>query len=188
MSLTLILIGIGLAMDAFSVSISDGLCIGKVKIKDALKIGLFFGIAQGIMPAIGYFAGILFSDLIKNVDHWIAFVILFIIGARMIKEAVEKINNPQECCFKTLKTNELFVQAIATSIDALAVGVSFAALKINIFFAASVICLITLVLSFAGVFIGKTLGKILREKAEIFGGAVLILIGAKILVEHLFFS
>ncbi len=187
MSLTLILIGIGLAMDAFSVSISDGLCLGKVKIKDALKIGLFFGIAQGIMPTIGYFAGIFFSSLIESIDHWIAFIILFIIGAKMIKEAVEKIKNPQECCFKTIKTKELFFQAIATSIDALAVGVSFAALKINIFFAASVICLITLGLSFAGVFIGKTLGKVLREKAEIFGGVVLILIGFKILVEHLFF-
>ena len=187
MTLTLFLIGIGLAMDAFSVSISNGLCIGKVHIKDALKIGLFFGIAQGIMPAIGYFAGILFSDLIKSIDHWISFVILLIIGGKMIKEAVEKIKNPEECLFKTLKIKELFFQAIATSIDALAVGVSFAALRINIFFAASVICLITLVLSFAGVFIGKKLGKILREKAEIFGGVVLILIGVKILVEHLFF-
>lgn len=180
------LTGISLAMDAFSVSITNGICLGKVKVKDALKIGLFFGIAQGVMPTIGYFAGLLFADLIRNIDHWIAFIILGAIGLNMIIEAIKKIRNPEDECCKIIKNKELFLQAIATSIDALAVGVTFAALDINIFLAASAICLITFVISFFGVYIGKKIGTFLREKAEIFGGAILILIGLKILIEHLF--
>ncbi len=187
MSLMVFLTGVSLSMDAFSVAVTDGLCLGKIRFKDALKIGLFFGIFQGIMPLIGYFSGLLFADLIKNIDHWIAFFILGIIGFNMIREAIEKIKNPEECCFRTFKYKELFFQAIATSIDALAVGITFAALKVNIFSAASVICVITFLISFFGVYLGNTIGKFLREKAEIFGGSVLILIGIKILIEHLFF-
>ncbi len=181
----IILTGISLAMDAFSVSVTDGLCMGKVRFKDALKIGLFFGIAQGIMPTIGYFAGLLLADFIKTIDHWIAFFILGIIGFNMIIEAIKKIKSPEEENCKILGTRELFLQAIATSIDALAVGVTFAALDTNIFLASSVICLITLIISFFGVYIGKKIGMFLREKAEIFGGSILILIGLKILIEHL---
>ena len=187
MFITLIIIGLGLAMDAFSVSISDGLCMDDVKKRDALRVGLFFGIAQGIMPVIGYFTGLVFSEFVEKVDHWIAFVILSIIGIKMILEAVEKIKNPEGCRFKALTFKELFFQAIATSIDAFAVGISFAALDISIYYAAFIIFLITFVLSFFGVIIGKKVGKIFKEKAEIFGGAILVLIGIKILTEHLFF-
>ncbi len=187
MYLTVLFSGLSLAMDAFSVSITNGMCLKKIKFSDALKVGLFFGIAQGIMPLIGYYAGIIFSELIKSVDHWIAFVILSLIGFNMIKEAISAIKNPEECECKNLTVKELFFQAVATSIDALAMGVTFAALGINIINAAVVICVITLVLSFTGVYIGKTVGKFLREKAEIFGGSVLIIIGLKILIEHLFF-
>ncbi len=185
--ITLILTALSLAMDAFSVSISNGLCMKKAKIKDALKTGLFFGIAQGVMPLLGYMGGSIFSEFIESVDHWIAFVILGFIGLKMISEALENIkkNEKENCDVLTLK--KLFFQAVATSIDALAVGVSFAALKINIIFAASVISLITFSLSFIGVFIGKKVGKTFREKAELFGGVILIGIGLKILIEHLFF-
>ncbi len=185
--ITVFLTGISLAMDAFSVSVTDGICIKKAGIKDALKIGAFFGIAQGVMPLIGYFAGIIFADFIRKIDHWIAFVLLFLIGFNMIKEAISKIKNPETECEKDICTRILFFQAIATSIDALAVGVTFAALDINIYFAASVICVITFLISFCGVFIGKRIGNVLCEKAEIFGGTILIIIGIKILVEHLFF-
>lgn len=188
MYITLILTALSLAMDAFSVSISNGLCMKKVTIKEALKIGLFFGVFQGIMPLIGYFGGTLFSSFIESVDHWIAFVILSFIGLKMINEAVEKIKRPESCPTESLTTKTLFLQAIATSIDALAVGVGFAALNMDIFFAASVIMIITFVLSFFGVFIGKKVEGTFKEKAEIFGGLVLIGIGVKILIEHLFFA
>ena len=177
------LTGIGLSMDAFSVAISDGICLGKAKIKDAIKIALFFGFAQGIMPTIGYFAGSLFEDYIKAIDHWLAFFILFVIGINMIREC---FSEEEEQACKILTTKELFIQAIATSIDALAVGISFIAEKnLNIFVAASIICSTTFVFSFVGVFIGKSIGKILRDKAGIVGGIVLMFIGAKILFEHL---
>ena len=183
------LTGISLAMDAFSVSISNGLCINKVRPVDALKVGLFFGIAQGIMPAIGFFIGTYFKNLeyIEKFDHWIAFAILCLIGINMIKEAYEELKNPSENKCKKLTVKELFTQAIATSIDALAIGISFATLgNIDIIFSAVTICVITFALSFLGVYIGKSVGKYLKEKAEILGGAVLIFIGLKILVEHLF--
>lgn len=187
MIFTLLLIGIGLSMDAFSVAVSDGLCIGNVRVRDSFKIAAFFGIAQGVMPLIGYFAGISFSGFVEKIDHWIAFFILFFIGIKMIKEAVEKIKKPEKCSFFTLTLKNLFVQAVATSIDALAVGISFAALDTNIVFASSVICATTFLISFTGVFIGKKVGGIFKEKAEILGGSVLVLIGVKILLEHLFF-
>ena len=177
------LTGIGLSMDAFSVSISNGICLGKAKVKDALKIGLFFGLAQGIMPTIGYFMGTFFEGYIKAVDHWLAFVILLAIGLNMIRESVS--SKEEECC-KQLTLKELFIQAFATSIDALAVGISFIANEnFNIYLAASIIAATTFVFSFCGVFIGKSIGKILKDKAGIVGGAVLIFIGCKILIEHL---
>ncbi len=185
MILTVIMTGLGLAADAFSVSIGDGLCIGKPKFRDALKIGLFFGIAQGIMPMLGYFAGKTFEDYIKAVDHWLAFVLLFGIGLSMIRGALT--SGPEcDCKKKSLSLKELFVQAFATSIDAFAVGISFLAMPdINIYIAAAIICAVTLILSIIGVFIGKSVGKFLKGKAEIVGGVVLIFIGIKILLEHL---
>ena len=185
-----IITGISLAMDAFSVSVSNGLCIKNVRFKDALKVGLFFGIAQGVMPAIGFFVGTYFRNLnfIEYIDHWIAFAILSFIGINMIREACNEIKNPEENECKKLTFKELFTQAVATSIDALAVGISFATLgNINIYFSAVTICVITFILSFFGVYIGKSVGKFLKEKAEIIGGSVLIFIVIKILVEHLFF-
>ena len=177
------LTGIGLSMDAFSVAISDGICLGKAKIRDAFKIALFFGLAQGIMPTIGYFAGTFFESYIKAVDHWLAFLILLAIGLNMIRESISA-KEEQSCKILTIK--ELFIQAFATSIDALAVGISFIANEnFNIFVAASIICATTFVFSFVGVFIGKSIGKFLKDKAGIIGGIVLIFIGAKILVEHL---
>lgn len=177
------LTGIGLSMDAFSVAISNGICLGKAKVKDALKIGLFFGLAQGIMPTIGYFMGTFFEGYIKAVDHWLAFFILFAIGLNMIRESFS--SKEEECC-KQLTLKELFIQAFATSIDALAVGISFIANEnFNIILAASIIAATTFVFSFFGVFIGKSIGKILKDKAGIVGGVVLIFIGCKILIEHL---
>ncbi len=183
--LTIFMTGLGLAADAFSVSISDGLCIGKPKFKDALKIGLFFGIAQGIMPMLGFFAGKTFEGYVKAVDHWLAFVLLFGIGINMIRGALS--SGPEcDCRSKKFGIKELFLQAVATSIDAFAVGISFIAMTdINIYLASSIICAITLVMSIIGVFIGKSAGKILKGKAEIVGGAVLIIIGIKIVIEHL---
>ena len=182
---TIFLTGVGLSADAFSVAVSDGLCLGKPKFKDALKIGLFFGIAQGIMPMLGFFAGKSFETYIKAVDHWLAFVLLLGIGLNMIRESLSE-DDECDCKSKTLGFKELFLQAVATSIDAFAVGISFIAMEnINIYFASTIICLITLFLSMIGVFIGKSVGKILRGKAEIIGGVVLIFIGVKIIVEHM---
>lgn len=185
---TIIVIGLGLSMDAFSVSVTDGLCGRNVGAKKAALIAFFFGLAQAVMPLIGYFAGSLFSQYISTVDHWIAFVLLGIIGLKMILEAVDHIKSPEQCKQTELSLKTLFFQAIATSIDALAVGISLAALKVNVFLSVLMIGLITFVCSFAGVFIGKKMGGALKEKAEIFGGIILIVIGLKILIEHLFFS
>nr|QGT51220.1 putative manganese efflux pump MntP [uncultured Firmicutes bacterium] len=186
MDITLLLIALGLAMDAFSVSVTNGLCGKNIGIKQALLIGVFFGGAQAIMPTVGYYAGNIFAGYIESVDHWIAFFLLGIIGLKMILEARDKMKAPQKCDEKSLTVKMLFFQAIATSIDALAVGISFAALKINIAAAAAEIGLVTFLLSVIGVFIGKKAGGLFKEKAEIIGGVILILIGIKILAEHLF--
>ena len=179
------LTGIGLSMDAFSVSITNGICLGKAKIKDAFLIALFFGVFQGIMPAIGYFMGTYFESYIKAVDHWLAMVILLAIGLNMIRESLSE-KEEQQCKCKNLSIKELFFQAVATSIDALAVGISFIATEgLNIYAACSIIAATTFVFSFCGVFIGKSIGKFLKDKAGIIGGCVLIFIGLKILFEHL---
>lgn len=186
MNLALIFItGLGLSMDAFSVSVSNGLCMSRIQFAKAFMIAFAFGLAQAIMPAIGYFAGTLFSGYIEKIDHWVAFVLLAVIGIKMICEAVEEIKNPTNEC-KTISFKLIFVQAIATSIDALAVGVSFAALKTNIWLASSIIGLTTFVLCLPAVYIGKKVGGLFKEKAEILGGVILVGIGIKILLEHLF--
>lgn len=180
------LTGIGLSMDAFSVAITNGICLGKAKIKDALLIGLFFGVFQGIMPAIGYFMGTFFESYIKAVDHWLAFVILLAIGMNMIRDSLSENDQQQQCKCKVLSIKELLFQAVATSIDALAVGISFIATEgLNIYAACSIIAATTFVFSFCGVFIGKSIGRFLKDKAGIIGGIVLIFIGLKILFEHL---
>lgn len=182
--LSLIFLAIGLAMDAFAVSIAMGLKVSvKDKWKTALKAGLFFGIAQGIMPLIGWILGNGFSKYIESIDHWIAFILLSIIGGKMIHEAIKHDEDEEEVVDTGMK--RMFILAIATSIDALAVGVSFAFLNVNIVSAVLIIGLITLVTSAIGVIIGKIFGDLFSGKAEILGGIILILIGLKILVEHL---
>lgn len=175
-------IGVALAMDAFAVSICKGLSMKKINWKKAIIIGLYFGAFQALMPVIGYFLGTTLSGFVEKIDHWIAFVLLSIIGGNMIKEStddeVEKRNDKVD--FKTM-----IVLAIATSIDAMAVGVTFAFLKTNLVLAISIIGIITFIISVLGVIIGNKFGDKFQNKAELIGGIVLILIGLKILLEHL---
>lgn len=181
----IIIISIGLAMDAFAVSVCEGVNEKKTKKRNAVKIALFFGGFQALMPMIGYYFGHLFYNALSKFDHWIAFGLLNFIGIKMLFEAFE-----EEKCEKEGKcsniSNLLFL-AIATSIDALAVGFTFSFLKnINIFFTISIIGIITFLLSFIGVIIGNKFGKILNTKAQILGACILILIGIKFLFEDLF--
>lgn len=178
----ILLISIGLAMDAFAVSICKGLSMKKMNWKKAIIIGIYFGAFQGLMPVLGYLLGTNFEALVTSVDHWIAFVLLLIIGGDMIKEAFSKE-------IKTYNDNidvkEMIILAIATSIDALAVGITFAFLKANILVAFSSIGIITFILSIIGVKIGNVFGDKYEAKAKTFGGCILILLGTKILLEHL---
>lgn len=182
--LEIALIGVGLAMDAFAVSICKGLSMKKLNLKKAIIIGLYFGIFQALMPTLGYFLGKGFENLVVSIDHWIAFVLLSFIGIGMIKEAFkdeEEIND--DISFKTM-----LILSIATSIDALACGITFAFLRVNIFLAVLLIGIITFTISVLGVYIGNKFGDKLEKKAKLLGGIILIGIGLKILIEHLFFS
>lgn len=180
---TMASIGVGLAMDAFAVSICQGLKMIKVNKKYAVIIALFFGIFQAMMPLIGYVIGVQFESYITSIDHWIAFILLGFIGFNMIKESREK-EEIDECIYR-LDYKELTMMAIATSIDALAVGVAFAFLNVNVLMAVSIIGIITFGLSLIGVLLGHTLGMKFKSNAEMFGGIVLIIIGLKIILEHL---
>lgn len=183
----LILIGIGLSMDAFAVSVTNGLCCKNIRAGGTVATGLCFGIFQGVMPLIGYFLGIGFSKYITAFDHIIALILLGFIGGQMIWESFK--NEEEDNNENILTSKTLLMQGIATSIDALAVGVSFAALKdVNISFAASAICCITFIFSIVGVRIGKRFGMILNNKAQLLGGIILVGIGIKIFVEHTFFG
>lgn len=182
--LEIILVGIGLSMDAAAVSICNGMTMKNVTIKKATIISTLFGFFQGLMPIIGFYIGSLFSSFISNIDHYVAFILLTILGIKMIYEAIESKDEVQ-CKEMTFKV--LLLQSIATSIDALVVGLSFAALGINIYLGSSMIALTTFLICFIAVFLGKKFGKFLQNKAEIFGGIILILIGIKIFIEHLFF-
>lgn len=185
--LELLLISIGLAMDAFAVAICKGLSVKKLDPKHPVIIGLYFGAFQAGMPLLGYFLGKQFSDSISNIDHWVAFILLGIIGLNMIMEARKK--DMEVCCAEitdnVLGFHSMFVLAIATSIDALAVGVTFAFLNVNIIVAISIIGITTFVISLAGVCIGHGFGCKLKSKAELAGGLLLIFMGFKILMEHL---
>ena len=180
--LTLLSLAIALSMDAFSVSICKGLTTKEFSIKTAISCGLWFGFFQALMPVIGYFLGIQFESLITSIDHWIAFGLLFLIGANMIREAFgdEDDKNSSKNDIKTM-----FLLAIATSIDALAIGVTFAFLQVNIWTAILIIGVTTFVYSFVGVAIGNFFGSKYSKPASIIGGVILILIGTKILLEHL---
>lgn len=179
----ILVIGVGLSMDAFAVSICKGLAMKKMDIKKALVCSLYFGVFQALMPLIGFLLGSGFKNVVSSIDHWIAFVLLGIIGLNMIKEAksCDVVNDSMDV--KTMLT-----LAVATSIDALAIGVTFAFLKVSIIPAVSIIGLITFVCCFIGVKLGSAFGEKLKSKAEIMGGVMLILIGTKILIEHLFFQ
>lgn len=222
--ISLITISIALSMDAFSVSICQGLSTKKFSLKMALSCGLWFGFFQALMPLIGYFLGAQFEHFITHIDHWIAFGLLTVIGVNMIREAVgedettsqrddettsedsessslsssefngqkptaksqQPIANSQQPTANSIKT--MLILAIATSIDALAVGVTFAFLKVNIWKSILIIGITTFLFSFVGVKIGNVFGSRYSKTAEIVGGVILILLGIKILVEHLFFS
>ena len=179
----IILIAVSLAMDAFAVSICKGLSMKKMDWKKAIIIGLYFGLFQGGMPLIGYILGVGFEESIKFIDHWIAFVLLAFIGGNMIKEALSK--NDEDEVDDKVDFKTMVVLAIATSIDALAVGVTFAFLNVNIILAVSLIAIITFIISCIGVKLGNVFGDKYEKKAELAGGVVLILIGLKILLEHL---
>ncbi len=186
----LFVLAIGLSMDAFAVSISDGMCYKGMKKTQAVSIALAFGLFQGLMPLLGYLAGSTFSSAVQNIDHWFALILLGFIGGKMVVEAVRELRCPeqaQENC-KEFSYRLLLVQAVATSIDALAVGVSFALMNVNIWTASSFIALVTFVCCIIGVFMGTRLGLLLKQKAEIFGGLILIALGIKIFVEHMWLS
>ena len=182
-----LMIGIGLSMDAFAASICKGLCMRRATAENILTIAIFFGGFQALMPLIGYFLGKQFEEYIVSVDHWIAFALLAFIGGKMILDVV-KDDEAASCDVKEikLKLREVLVLAVATSIDALAVGVTFAFLNVNILWAVTFIGVITFILSSIGVKVGHVFGLRYKGKAEFAGGAVLILIGIKILVEHVF--
>ena len=188
----LLLLAVGVSMDAFAVSICKGLAMKKATLKASMTCGVWFGGFQALMPTIGFFLGTLFAEAIQAVDHWVAFVLLGIIGINMLKEAFET----QECsccgnCDCGEKTADLsvktmFVMAVATSIDALAVGISLAmAGNVNIWLAAALIGLCTCGFSAAGVQIGNIFGAKFEKKAQLAGGLILVLLGVKILLEHL---
>lgn len=178
----IILIAVGLAMDAFAVSICKGLSMKKMSWKKAIIVGLYFGIFQALMPVIGYFLGTTFQSLVTSIDHWIAFILLALIGGNMLKEA---FSNETEHCNDKVDFKTMAVLAVATSIDALAVGITFAFLETNILISAVLIGVITFILSLIGVKIGNKFGAKYEQRAEIIGGLILILMGFKILLEHL---
>lgn len=181
-NIELLLIAIGLAMDAFAVSICKGLSMKKMEWKKALIIGGYFGFFQGFMPVIGFLLGKGFESKIASIDHWIAFFLLLYIGGNMIKEALSKKEEEYE---DLIDVKTMVILAIATSIDALAVGVTFAFFKVDIIFAVMLIGLVTFLLSVVGVKIGNLFGDKYEKKAEIAGGIILILMGIKILIEDL---
>jgi len=179
----IILIAIGLSMDAFAVSITLGLSVQKPTLKEYLLPGIYFGFFQALMPLIGYLTGTLFAEKIQEFEHWVAFGLLAIIGANMIKESFSKEEEKHDD--NKFKFINMLLLAIATSIDALAVGVTFAFFKINIYAAIAIIGVTTFCISICGVKIGNIFGIKFKSKAELIGGIVLVALGIKILLEHL---
>ena len=184
----LLLLAVGVSMDAFAVSVCKGLAMKRVTLKEEMTCGVWFGGFQALMPTIGFFLGTLFADAIEAVDHWVAFVLLAVIGINMLKEAFSK---EDECCCcdesnADLSVKTMFVMAVATSVDALAVGISLAmAGNVNIWLAAAFIGICTCTLSACGVKIGNVFGSRYEQKAQVAGGVILVLLGLKILLEHL---
>lgn len=183
--ISLFLLAVGLSMDAFAVAVCKGLATPKITLKKACVVGLWFGVFQALMPTLGYLVGYRFQEKITAVDHWIAFVLLAVIGANMIRESFSK---EEEGANASLAFREMLLLAVATSIDALAVGVTFAFLPdIPIIPAVCFIGVITFLLSALGMKMGNVFGTKYKSGAELTGGVILILIGSKILIEHLFF-
>lgn len=180
----LFIIAVGLSMDAFAVSVCKGLSVQKMKLGHALTCGVYFGGFQALMPLIGYLLGSQFESMITQIDHWIAFILLGIIGFNMVKESRETEEEKLDCSFGV---KAMIPLAVATSIDALAVGVTFAFLKVDIFWAVTFIGVVTFILSAIGVKVGNVFGMRYKSKAELAGGVILILMGTKILAEHLGF-
>ncbi len=178
----LFIIAVGLSMDAFAVSVCKGLSVRKATVRHALCAGLYFGGFQALMPAVGYLLGSQFESLITSVDHWIAFVLLGIIGGSMIREA---LSHDEEKLDDSFAVKAMLTLAVATSIDALAVGVTFAFLRVDIVPAVCFIGVVTFCFSALGIKIGNVFGAKYKSKAELFGGVVLILMGVKILLDHL---
>lgn len=178
----LLILAVGLAMDAFAVAVCKGLSLRTLKLQQALLVGVWFGLFQALMPALGWLLGSAFSGLVQSVDHWVAFVLLSIIGGNMIREGLQ---GDDENCDPSLSFGLMLLLAVATSIDALAVGITFAFLNVSILLAVALIGVVTFTISAVGVKMGNLFGARYKSKAEFFGGAVLILIGLKILLEHL---
>jgi putative Mn2+ efflux pump MntP len=188
MSLTeLVLLAIGLSMDASAVSISNSLCIKKITFIHIFKMAFTFALFQGVMPLIGYFAASSFETVIERFDHWIAFILLAVIGGKMLHESITA-ETEQDCSMFSLTLKLLLIQAVATSIDALAVGVSLSALNVNIYYSVAIISAITFVCCTAAVLVANRFGNMLGKRAGIVGGIILIVIGIKIFVEHMFFA
>ena len=179
------LIGVGLAMDAFAVSICKGLAMRRMNYKKAIIIAAFFGVFQALMQALGYVLGTTFANKIAAIDHWIAFILLALIGANMIKEALS--SDDDECQDDSLRLGDLIMLSIATSIDALAVGITFAFFNVSLLLSVSMIGIITFIICVIGVKVGNVFGEKYKSKAELAGGLILIVMGAKILIDHLFF-
>lgn len=182
---TLFILAIGAAMDALAVAIVQGVHTRTLRFRHAVLIAGTFGLAQAIMPLIGWLIGASLSDLISKVDHWIVFVLLAFLGGKMIWEAISNEQDKEAEQHPTINVKQLILLAIATSIDALALGITFALLQTNIWMAAGVIGVVTFVLALGGVYVGHKFGERFRRPAEIIGGIVLILIGTMILIEHL---
>ncbi len=179
----ILIIAVGVSMDAFAVSICKGLSTRRIRLKHVGITALWFGGFQALMPLIGYYLGVSFADLVSSVDHWIAFILLGIIGGNMLKESFGKdddLNVNPDFSFRTM-----FAMAVATSIDALAIGVSFAFLNVNIWQAILLIGITTGLFSATGVYIGNVFGSRYKSKAEFAGGFILVAMGFKILIEHL---
>lgn len=181
----LLFLAVGLSMDACAVSICKGLAMKKATIKHGAICGFWFGGFQALMPLIGFFLGSLFAEAIVSVDHWIALVLLCLIGINMLREAFGK-EDECECCEADMSVKTMFIMAVATSIDALAVGITLAlAGNVNIFLAVALIGIVTFIMSCAGVKIGSIFGSRFEKKAQFAGGVILILLGLKIFLEHM---
>ncbi len=188
-SITLFVLALGLSMDAFAVSISNSMCFSGLRRNEAALTSLSFGVFQGLMPVAGYFAGRAFADVVSAFDHWIAFALLGFIGGKMIWDAVKELRAPEACPVgRAFSYKLMVVQAFATSIDALAVGISLACIESAIALEALTIGIVTFLFSAFGVYFGNHFSRKIDLKLDLIGGLILICIGTKILIEHLYFN